>query len=419
MELEFAKGLSISVLLGFMIGLQREVQVYHEKSQEFAGARTFAIIALIGYLSAYLTQYSQWLMPLLLFGFVIFLALGYIKNIKITKDIGTTTEFAAVATFLIAALIYFKNYEMGVFAGILLLFLLELKARVRVVKGRISRKDIDAAVLFFIMTFVVLPVLPNRPVDPFGVINLYKIWLMVVLIVGISFAGYISVKSIGLQKGLLVTGFFGGIVSSTAVAITLSKKAVADENILKYLTVAIGLASSTMFFRVVIEVLFVNEALLKHVLMPFIGATIAGYIYLFVVYKKSSSVVTVPADFGFKNPLELKEAVKVGVLFGIVFGAIHVVYEKFGETGIYALSVISGLTDVDAITLSLASMSRSENLTEYAASLGIILASVSNSLTKLFIVYFLGGRKLGLYMAGFYILSLAVLVLLLFLNNFF
>ncbi len=414
MELDFAGDLVIAIILGFIIGLQREIQVYYENSKEFGGARTFAIISLIGYLSAYLTTYTEWILPSVILGLIIFLTYIHSKTAVLTKDIGTTTEFAAIATFLVGALLFFKDKQSAIYSAILILFLLGLKSKIKEVEGKITRKDLSLAILFFLMTFVILPVLPKEPIDPFGIFNPYQIWLMVVLISGLSFLGYISVKFIGVKKGLLATGFFGGLVSSTAVALSLSKKVIANKELSLYLAVAIGVASSTMFFRVIIEVAIVDKNLLKFILYPFLAATISGYIYLYMLYKKSSFKLS-SAEVEFKNPLELKEAIKVGLVFGIIFGSISIVEKYFGNAGVYVISIISGLTDVDAITLSIANMSAKGEFSLKSASIAIVLASVSNSLSKMFIVIYLGGKVLGKYIAGFFAVSLFSMALVLFL----
>jgi len=341
MDTEFAINLLLSSVLGLMIGLQREIQTYFEKSKEFGGARTFSIISIIGYLSAVLTNYVNWLFPLVVVGIILFVTYVHSKTVKITKDIGTTTEFAAIATLLIGSVIFFIGKQEAVFSAILVLFLLEIKGKIKEYEGKISKKDVTSAILFALMSFVILPILPNYPVDPFGIINPYQIWMMVVLISGLSFLGYISVKSIGAKKGLLLTGFFGGLVSSTAVSISLSKRSVINKELISYLAVAIGIASSTMFFRVLVEVAVVDKRLLEYIFLPFMLSTILGYFYLFILYKKATIKIT-SADFELKNPLELKEALKIGILFGLVFGAMNLVEKNFGDLGIYIVSIISG-----------------------------------------------------------------------------
>ena len=416
MDLDFATSLLISSILGFMIGLQREIQTFYEKSEEFGGARTFAIIAIIGYIAAYLSEYNRYIFPFLLLGLIFFLTFVHIKSLKITKDIGTTTEFAAIATFLIGSIVYFLDKKSAIFASILLLFILEIKSKIKEVEGKITRKDVTSAVLFALMSFVILPILPKKPIDPFGIFNLYRIWLMVVLISGISFFGYVAVKTIGTKKGLLLSGFFGGLVSSTALAISFAKKSLLNKELIPFLAVAIGIASSTMFFRVLVEVGVVDSRLFEKIFIPFFAATVFGYIYLFILYQNSKIKISQSVT-EFKNPLELKEAIKIGIIFGIVYGAISIVNRYFGDTGVYIVSVLSGLSDVDAISLSLANMSKENSISLDSASIGIIFASISNSFAKMVIVFYLGGKKIGFLIFWFFIISIVPLIAYLLIEN--
>lgn len=410
MDLEFAASLIISIVLGFMIGLQREINTKFEKSREFAGARTFAIISLIGYLSAYLTTYNQWIFPFVLFGLIIFLTYTHSKVAVLTKDIGTTTEFTAIVTLIVGSMLFFKDKQSAIFVTVLVLVLLELKSKLEAVEGKIEKKDISSAILFSLMSFVILPVLPNKTVDPYGILNPYQIWLMVILISGLSFFGYISVKFLDIKKSILIIGFFGGLISSTAVALSLSKRAFANKELSLYLAIAIGIASTIMFFRVIIEVAIVDNKLLDFILFPFLIATFFGYLYLYFLYKRSTikdSLVKIE----FKNPLELKEAIKIGLIFGIVYGAISLAKDYFDLKGVYLVSILSGITDVDAITLSIANMSADGKFDLKPASIAIVLASISNSLSKMFIVLLIGGWSIARFMIGFFLVVTMLLSL--------
>ncbi len=408
METAFAVDLFLALLLGFMIGMQREIQNAYEKSFDFGGARTFALISLIGYLGAYFQQNIDYLFAVLLGATILFIASIHKKSVELTKDIGTTTEFAAIATLFVGACVHLLSRQSAVFLAVMILFVLVLKGKLKNLKGKISKQDIDAAVLFALMSLVILPILPNRAVDPLGVLNLHKIWLMVVLISGISFFGYLSVKLVGAKKGLLLTGFFGGLVSSTAVSITMSKRASLDTEARALYAIAIGIACSTMFLRVVAEVFVVNPDLLEYLLWPFVSATLSGYLLLLLFYLKTRG------DSGdtaleLQNPLELGEALKIGVAFGAVFALITLSNRFFGDTGVYAVSLLSGITDVDAITLTLADLSEKETIEPHSAAIGIVLASVANSIAKLALVFYFGGYALGRYLLLFFGVSLSAM----------
>jgi len=165
-----------------------------------------------------------------------------------------------------------------------------------------------------------------------------------------------------------------------------------------------------MFFRVIIEVAIVDNKLLDFILFPFLIATFFGYLYLYFLYKRSTikdSLIKIE----FKNPLELKEAIKIGLIFGIVYGAISLTKDYFDIKGVYIVSILSGITDVDAITLSIANMSAEGKFDLKQASIAIVLASISNSLSKMFIVLLFGGWSIARYMIGFFLVVTILLSL--------
>jgi uncharacterized membrane protein (DUF4010 family) len=245
-------------------------------------------------------------------------------------------------------------------------------------------------------------------VDPFGIFNPYKTWLMVVLIAGISFIGYVAIKILGNKRGVYLTGIFGGLVSSTAVSITLSKLYVIQKTFLKNFAGGIAIASTIMYLRVLLETSFFNLSLTKALAIPYLGASIVGLVFVFYLYKHESVHKITQIEVN-KNPLALSEALKLGLLFGMIFGSIGIFQSKFGDSGVYIISFLSGFTDVDAITLSLSQLAH-HKISQEAAMNGIIIASIVNSLVKLGIVFVLGGKKLGLLMALFYLLSIGVLL---------
>jgi uncharacterized membrane protein (DUF4010 family) len=232
------------------------------------------------------------------------------------------------------------------------------------------------------MTFLILPILPNKPIDPYHLFNPYKTWLMAVLISALSFIGYISLKLVG-NKGILITAAAGGLFSSTAVTFTLSKMYKEHKNN-KYLYIAgISIANAIMFARVYVETLLVNKTLSDKIILPFILATLFGIIYAYYIYKKSTSQ-KISINLKSKNPLELDEAIKFAIIFAIIYAAAELISNKYGNLGIYLLSFFSGITDVDAITLSLSNLAISK-IPQITAINGIIIASITNSIVKFLI----------------------------------
>jgi len=409
MEIAIIEQIGVTLIIGLMIGLQREMY-YHRKGRSgFAGARTFALIALLGYLSAWMQNFIPFFLhvSLLLFGLLVLVAYVY-KTVK-TDFHGSTTEIASFITYILGMMMYFSLESYAVLIAVIMLLLLEIKSTLVKIEEQITPPDITSAILFLAMTFVVLPLLPNEMIGPFNMFNPYKTWLMVVLVAGISFLGYVAIKILGNKRGVYLTGIFGGLVSSTAVSITLSKLYVLKQEYLKNFVGGIAIASTIMYIRVLAETAVFNSSLAKSLALPYISATIAGLVFVVYLYK-NETVHKVEHIAVTNNPLELSEALKLGLLFGIIFGSIGIFQSKFGDSGIYVISFLSGLTDVDAITLSLSQLAKVK-ISELTAMYGIMIATIVNSIVKLGIVFVLGGRKPGMLMAIFYLLSIGSMII--------
>jgi len=409
MEIAIIEQIGITLIIGLMIGLQREMY-YHRKGRTgFAGARTFALIALLGYLSAWMQNFIPFFLhvSLLLFGLLVLVAYVY-KTVK-TDFHGSTTEIASFVTYILGMMMYFSLESYAVLIAVIMLLLLEIKSTLAKIEEQITPPDITSATLFLAMTFVVLPLLPDKMIGPFEMFNPYKTWLMVVLVAGISFLGYVAIKILGNKRGVYLTGIFGGLVSSTAVSITLSKLYALKQEYLKNFAGGIAIASTIMYIRVLAETAVFNSSLAKSLALPYISATIAGLVFVVYLYK-NETVHKVEHVAVTNNPLELSEALKLGLLFGIIFGSIGIFQSKLGDYGVYVISFLSGLTDVDAITLSLSQLAKVK-ISELTAMYGIMIATVVNSIVKLGIVFVLGGRKLGMLMAIFYLLSIGSMII--------
>ena len=409
MEIAIIEQIGVTLIIGLMIGLQREMY-YHRKGRTgFAGARTFALIALLGYLSAWMQNFIPFFLhvSLLLFGLLVLVAYVY-KTVK-TDFHGSTTEIASFITYILGMMMYFSLESYAVLIAVIMLLLLEIKSTLVKIEEQITPPDITSAILFLAMTFVVLPLLPNEMIGPFNMFNPYKTWLMVVLVAGISFLGYVAIKILGNKRGVYLTGIFGGLVSSTAVSITLSKLYVLKQEYLKNFVGGIAIASTIMYIRVLAETAVFNSSLAKSLALPYISATIAGLVFVVYLYK-NETVHKVEHIAVTNNPLELSEALKLGLLFGIIFGSIGIFQSKFGDSGVYVISFLSGLTDVDAITLSLSQLAKVK-ISELTAMYGIMIATIVNSIVKLGIVFVLGGRKPGMLMAIFYLLSIGSMII--------
>lgn len=413
LDLQIAQSLLISTVLGFMIGLQREMSQYHQKNEVlFTGARSFSIISLLGFFTASFKQEYMIISAVFIFIFGALVVSSYIIRALRHEKSGTTTEFAAMSSFIIGMLVYENLYIYATFTAVIIVVLLDLKARVSQLKSNIKKKEIQSTLLFLIITFVILPILPNETIDPYDIINPYTIWLMVILISALSFLGYIAARIIGASKGILVAGFFGGFFSSTATTISFSKKVDSEGKSAKQLSSAIAIACTTMYFRVVLLTAVIDTRLALELAPAFTLATITGYIYIYYLYN-SSKKVHIDIDLVFKNPLDIKEALKFGVLFGLVFGVTSLLQEWAGDSGTYISALFSGLTDVDAITLSLSNLFVDSDIALNTALIGIVIATFANSFTKLAISFIVGNRILGKYMSIAFAIPLLTIVIVL------
>jgi len=230
-----------SIAIGFMIGLQREFAKGGKKNSLSAGERTFALFGLIGALAAMAADEMG--SPLVLVVIVLliglFLVVSYFVEAKEGR-VGLTTEVAAVLTVLIGALCYWDHLTLAVTIGISTTVLLSLKVETDRFVSALTREDVSAALQLAVISAIVLPVLPNQSLFevPFDVLNPFKIWLMVVFISGISFLGYIAIKIVGPEQGIGLTGFLGGLVSSTAVTLSFSERSKGENALVKPLALA-------------------------------------------------------------------------------------------------------------------------------------------------------------------------------------
>lgn len=384
--------------IGFLIGLQREfVRNDENKPHLFAGVRTFALIALTGCTGALLAETldSLWglFVPALMVGALIVVA--YAATID-TGHLGATTEVAAIVTFLVGALCYYGQLQLAVAIGVLVTLLLSLKLELQRFTKRLTREDFVALVKFGVITAIILPVLPSEGMGapPFDVLNPHKIWLMVVLISGLSFLGYAVIKVAGSAHGIAWTGFLGGLASSTAVTLTFSERSGKVKGLAKSFGIAILIAWATMFFRVIVEVLIVNRALLSDVWVPMLAAGTAGAGYCVYLWRVDSGTKG-DQDVDFSNPFELGPALRFGALYGIILLVSRIAQMQLGTEGVYLSSIVAGLTDVDAITLSLAELSQPGGEIDTAtASRAVTLAAMANTVVKAGIVLFTGSPEL-------------------------
>jgi len=393
-SLDIIWDLAVPLCIGVIIGTERGwSQRKEEEGLRVAGIRTFALTGLFGGVSALVArEISPWFLIAALLGLAAMLTVSYFLETRHDRDFGLTSEIAQFITFTLSAWSIFDQKIAALSVAIVVTAILSLKPTLHRWLQLLSTKELYAGIKLLLISVVLLPLLPDEGYGPYDSLNPYWIWLMVVLISGLSFVGYLAMKYLGDKAGAFITAVVGSMASSTAVTISLAK--LAKKGSSKNLMIdAALLAAVVMFIRMVIEVSIVNSELLSKLWLPMGGMVtvlLAGGVWMYLRSQKDQR----DKDLDIKNPLDLKTALQFGVLLAGVLILSEFLSDRFGDQGIIWLSVIAGLADVDAITLSLSEMGK-EKIEPSLAGLGIILASVSNTMVKGGVFAFYVGIKSG------------------------
>ncbi|MBN2368801.1 MgtC/SapB family protein [Candidatus Woesearchaeota archaeon] len=381
----------LSIALGALIGIEREKSQQGHKGTDFAGVRTFMMITFFGTLSAYMSSlYFDWLLPVILVCFSVMIMAGYILSSWMNKEVGMTTELSAIVSYVIGITIFTATQEIPILLTIVVTLILSFKTPLHQFVHNLKSNEFFDTIKFLLIAFVILPLL--KPIDsfgPFDSINLYEIWLMVVFVSGLSYIGYVLIKLFGSGRGTILTGFLGGILSSTAVVSSLANKTQEEHGDIVPYVAAAAIASSTMFIRILIEVSILNLGMIEKLAFPMILLALAGYFSISVLWRKKH-----PGDahLEFKSPLMLKPALKFGFFYGLILIISNISNVYFGNRGVLIAALISGIADVDAITIFVA---RHSELSAGVGITAIILASTVNTFVKLFIAKFFGKKEFG------------------------
>ena len=389
----------LSLLIGALVGLERERS--RENSHKlFAGIRTYPLIGLFGFLAALLAQVvSFWILVAIGTGFFALVIVSYYFEAK-DGFYGATTEISALIIFLLGALVFHELYAIAIGTSVILALILTIKTPLQNLITKVQEEDVYATLKFAIITAIVLPILPNRTMGPLEILNPRQIWYMVVLIAGISFTGYILVKIFGSKKGISLTGLLGGLVSSTAVTLSFSQKSKTAPDLGRTFASAIVLACSIMFPRILVEIAVVNQSLLRFIWPYILILTLTGVaasIVLLIGSKKQNTTEAVQLQ----NPFELMSAIKFGAIFAAILFVSKAAQMYLGNNGVYIAAAGTVSTDVDAITLSMASLAKT-TVSETTASTAIVIAITVNTIVKASIALSLGAATLRRYtMPGF------------------
>jgi uncharacterized membrane protein (DUF4010 family) len=378
-----------SVAIGLLIGVERE-----RNPSAKAGLRTFPLITLFGTLAAALAEMGDlpWIVAagLLLVGLSIISAY---HNAPAETDPGTTTVVAVLIAYGLGVMCWYGEGTLAVMIAVGVTALLYFKPELRGTLERFERRDLLAVLQFAALSFVVLPVLPDHGYGPYGVLNPYQIWLMVVLVSGLSLAGYIALKLVRLRRGLALVGVLGGIVSSTATTLVYARRA-RDVSFTIAAAGVILVANLAVFVRVALVSAIVQPRATVALLYVLVPAVVAGGLAVIVFWRHlvAHSETSAPE---IKNPTELRASLGFGALFAVVLFLAAWLSDVAGSRGLYALAAVSGLADVDAITLSSLRLFSLDRLSGPQLTSAIAIAIASNMGFKFALALAIGGRTLA------------------------
>lgn len=403
-EFDFAvaRDFGTALLLGGLLGIEREKR-NTRAGHGHAGLRSFVMLSQLGALGGFLSVQmgSPWVLAATVLAAAAIVLSGYFVSARQHPDsIGLTTELAAIVTCLLGAMVVTGHREIAVGLGVVTAAVLAYKQPLHDLVGRLGWQDVLAGLRLLLATFIVLPLLPDRAVDPWGAINPYQLWLLVLLISGLSLVGYVVSRWLGPGRGIAVTAAAGGLASSTAVTLTFVKQSHEPRAPAPQLAGGILLAWTVMFGRIVVAATVVAPTMFRALIAPFGAMLLASGAAAAVCFWRRQPTPTAAGDVEMKNPFSLWAATKFALLFALVQLLLKLGQDYLPQSGVYTIAALAGLTDVDAITLSMAQRARAGGGELQVAVLAIAIAAVSNTLVKAGMATFMGKQLAKPVLAG-------------------
>ena len=382
----------VSLALGAFVGLRREMELQKEGVPSFVGFRTMPLITLLGTLTTFFPQFT--LMPIVgLFTVIAFLLIAYFNGVFQLKLLGLTSEISTLIMYLAGVLTGYGYITHALVITIFVATFAAFKPQMHRFAGTISHEEWAGALQLLIISAIVLPILPREAIDPWGVLVPYSIWLIVIFISAIGFAGYFFNKYLGSRKGILMTSLMGSLVSSTVVTTYIAQRASRDKAPrTELLFMAMVVAIATMLIRVLLVLLVFTpvQYLYPMVLIPLsMIITVSGIGLWFCLQDdismsddaKSKEHPTI------KSPFEIIPALQFGALFVVVLYAVHFGQVFFGALGVIATTFFSAFVDVDAAIVSVIQNLRLEAIAPDLVLMVITIALVVNTMIKAFYVW--------------------------------
>jgi uncharacterized membrane protein (DUF4010 family) len=388
---------AIALLIGALVGIEREKKRTEEGEHGGLGLRSFILLAQAGAVAGWIARQfdNLWIFAVVGLAVIAIILVGYVVHFRLKSDMGLTTEIAGLVVYLLGGLVLLGSRQEAVGLAIVTLAVLAYKQPLHRLVHKLGWDDIFAGLKLLIATFIVLPVLPNRFVDPWGAINPYRMWWLVILISGLSLVGYVLTRWLGSNRGIPLTGLCGGLVSSTAVTLSLSRRSRNETEVSSAPAMAAGvlLAWFVMVIRILVLIAVLYPPLIRAVIVPMTtlgGLTgLIAVVFLLGTWRSAAIEHTMPL----RNPFSLASAIKVAAIFTAVLLVIKLAGKYYPGEGVYIVSFIAGLTDVDPIVLSMADFAKQGGILTTAAT-AITLSAISNTLLKSGLVLAMASRPL-------------------------
>jgi uncharacterized membrane protein (DUF4010 family) len=406
----------ISILIGALIGVDREKKKQDSKNLSSIGIRTSIFISLFGAVAAYLGQeYSPFIFLASFISIFILIISSHIYLIIRHQRIGITTEISSILLFLYGAMCTLGYIRLAIILAILTTLILTMRVHLHKIAENISDNELYDTIKFAIIAFIILPFLPNESYDNaiFGswlpletahetiksinVLNPYQIWLLVVFISGVSFLGYVLIKIFGSRSGISLTGLFGGMYSSTATSLTLASKSKSMPRVIKPFLAGIILACAISFIKTFIFIRTLNEELFLKTVLPislmFIYLLVIG-VYYMLKSPTNEQNKNKEDTSGFKTPFSLKKALQLTLFIIIALVIAKISLSFAGIELYYTIAILSAFFAIDD-PIIVSTAATAGNLIDYNNAKNIVLlVTYLNMAQKAAIVYFFGNKKL-------------------------
>ena len=417
-ELDSFKLLGIALAIGLLIGLERGWHARNRnEGMRVAGLRTYGLISLLGGLSGILAKQID---PILLgfnfLGLTLVLLVAYSKSLSKLEDFSITSIIASLVAFTLGTLTAFGHITVACSTAVVMTSLLGFKPLLHGWMNKLEQQELDATLQLLLISVVILPILPNQSYGPWAAFNPYHIWWMVVLIAGISYLGYFAIKIVGDRHGPVLTGAFGGLVSSTAVTLNLSRLLKQYPGNERALAAGILTACATMFARTLLLISIMNPTLFRSLLPALLVMCLFTYLVAFLLWRNAREFRT-HEELRLENPFQLGMAIKFGAFLVVILLLSNVLKMYFGDMGTYLLAAASGLADVDPITLTMSRMTR-QGLNLNVAGQAILIAVSVNSCVKGIFSIIIGNLALGRWVTGTLLIALVAGLITLYLKSY-